>query len=127
MTFDEVKSIIDEGIDEIAVTRQSLADAKSRAARFLTRVAMLTNFLKDLEDELPKHLTMVNMQYASAIRIAEGKNITEKKVEAEANHEYSNAVEVKAKLDALHNWVKSHIKNFENAHVMFRQYANSNN
>jgi len=124
-TIDQMEEIIDKGVQEIAVTAHALADAQPRAARFLTRVAILTNFLRTLEEDLPKHQTLVNAQYATAIRMADGKNITEKKVEAEANPVYSEAVEAKAAIDAQRDWVKNYIKIFDNAHIMFRQYSRS--
>ena len=123
MTRQEIDGLVERGVEEIAITAHSLADAKPRAGRFLTRVAVLTNYLRDLEEELPKLQTLVNAQYAVAIQGAEGKNITEKKVSAEAAPVYSDAVEAKAKLDAQRDWVKNYIKIFDNAHVMYRQYS----
>ena len=125
MSIDQIEGIVDRGVEEIAVTAASLADAGPRAGRFLTRVAVLTDFLRALEEELPKHQTLVNVQYATAINSAMGKGITEKKVEAEANPVYCDAVEKKAAVDAQRDWVRNYIKIFDNAHVMYRQYSNA--
>jgi len=127
LSIEQIEEIVERGVQEIAVNAQSLADAGPRAGRFLTRVAVLTDFLRTLEEESPKHLTLVNAQYAQAIKMADGKNITEKKVEAEANPEYAAATERKGEHDAKHDWIKGYIKIFDNAHVMFRQYANAAN
>jgi len=123
MNIQDVQQLVDEGVTEISINAQSLADARPRAGRFLVRIAVLTNFLKEIEEELPKYQTLVNAQYAQAINSAIGKGITEKKVEAEANPVYSEAVENKAKLDALRDWVKNYIKIFDHAHLMYRQYS----
>lgn len=127
LTIEQIEGIVERGVAEIAVTPASLADAAPRAGRFLTRVAVLTDFLKTVEEELPKYQTKVNMTYAQAILQAGGKNITEKKVEAEASPAYSLALEEQGAQQAKHNWVKNHIKNFENAHVLYRQFANARN
>jgi hypothetical protein len=123
MNREEIEGLVERGIEEIAINAQSLADAKPRAGRMLTRVAVLTNYLRYLEEELPKLQTLVNAQYALAIQQAGGKNITEKKVEAEASQCYSDAVEKKAVLDAQRDWVKNYVKIFDNAHIMYRQYS----
>ena len=123
LSIEQIEEIVDRGVGEIAVNAHALADAQPRAGRFLTRVAILTDFLRTLEEELPKHQTLVNSQYFTAINTAGGKNITEKKVEAEANPVYAEAVEKKAAVDAQRDWVKNYIKIFDNAHVMYRQYS----
>lgn len=123
LTIEQIEDIVDRGVSEIAVNAHALADAQPRAGRFLTRVAVLTDFLRTLEEDLPKHQTLVNAQYAQAINSAAGKGITEKKVEAEANPVYSSAVEAKAAVDAQRDWVKNYIKIFDNAHIMYRQYS----
>lgn len=125
LSIEQVEGIVERGVEEIAVTASSLADAAPRAARFLTRVAVLTDFLRSLEEDLPKHQTLVNAQYATAINMAAGKGITEKKVEAEANPVYSDVVEKKASVDAQRDWVRNYIKIFDNAHVMYRQFSNA--
>lgn len=123
MLREEIEKVVDRGVSEIAINAHSLADAQPRAARFLVYVAILTNYLRELEEDLPKHQTLVNAQYSTAINSAVGKGITEKKVEAEADPIYSDAVEKKAAVDAQRDWVKNYIKIFDNAHVMYRQFS----
>lgn len=123
LSKEEVLGIVERGVEEIAINAQSLADAKPRAGRMLTRVAVLTNYLKQLEEDLPKHQTLVNAQYYTAVNSAGGKNVTEKKLEADANLAYCAAVEQKAMVDAERDWVKRYIEIFDNAHIMYRQYS----
>lgn len=125
LPIEVIEELVDKGVQDIAVNAKSLADAAPRAGKFLVLVSILTDFLRSLEEELPKHQTLVNAQYSTAIKQADGKNITEKKVEAEANPVYSKAVEDKAGIDAQRDWVKNYIKIFDNAHVMYRQYSNA--
>lgn len=123
LSIEQIEEVVEKGVTEIAINAHALADAQPRAGRFLVRVAVLTDFLRTLEEDLPKHQTLVNAQYATAINSASGKGITEKKVEAEANPVYTDAVEKKAAIDAQRDWVKNHIKIFDNAHIMYRQYS----
>lgn len=127
MSLQQVEEAIERGVAEIAVNTHSLSDAQPRAGRFLTRVAVLTDFLRTLEEDLPKHGTLVKAQYHAAINMATGKGITEKKVEAEANPIYAKAVEDEASVNALRDWVKTYIKIFDNAHIMYRQYSRNDN
>lgn len=123
LSIEQVEAIVEKGVSEIAVNATSLADAAPRAGRFLVRVAVLSDFLRTVEDDLPKYQTKVNMTYAQAILQASGKNITEKKVEAEADPAYNAALEDQGKHKAMHNWVRNHIENFNNAHIMYRQFS----
>lgn len=123
MNREEIEGLVERGVEEIAINATSLVDAKPRAGRMLTRVAVLTTYLRSLEEELPKHQTLVNAKYAQAINSAGGKTITEKKVDAECDPVYSEAVEAKAAIDAQRDWVKNFIKIFDNAHIMYRQYS----
>jgi hypothetical protein len=125
LSVDQVEELVEKGVEEIAITAASLADAAPRAGRFLVRVAILTDFLRDVEDDSPRYQTQVNMTYNQAIYNASGKNITEKKVEAEADPAYNKALEDQGKHESMRTWVKNHIKNFDNAHVMYRQHSNS--
>jgi hypothetical protein len=127
LSIEQVEDIVERGVEEIAITAASLADAAPRAGRFLVRVAVLTDFLRDVEDDSPRHQTAVNMTYNQAIYNAGGKNITEKKVEAEANAEYNKALEDQGKHESMRTWVKNHIKNFDNAHILYRQHSNVRN
>lgn len=123
MNKEDIEGVVERGIEEIGVNAVSLADAKPRAGRMLTRVAVLTQYLRSVEEELPKLQTLVNAQYARAINSAVGKGVTEKKVEAEASPEYTEAVEKHAMLEAEQTWVKNFIKIFDNAHIMYRQFC----
>lgn len=123
MTLADVELLITDTVSLIAVTSMSLSEAKPRASRFLIVNSLLSTFLRELEEELPKYQTMVDAEYAQACRIVEGKNITEKKINIDVVPEYTKARENKEQLEALREWVKNHIKIFDHAHLMYRQYS----
>lgn len=123
MTLTEIETLIEETVELIAVNAHSLADAKPRASRFLVVNAILSSYLKDLEEELPKYQTVEDANYAQAIQSVEGKNITEKKANVATVTDYTDARENKEKLNALRDWIKNHIKIFDHAHLMYRQYS----
>jgi hypothetical protein len=123
MTFAQIETLISETVELIAVNSHSLAEAKPRASRFLVVNALLSSFLKDIEEELPKLQTLEDAEYAQALSVAGGGTITEKKVNVALVKSYTDVRENKEKLQALRSWILNHIKIFENAHVMFRQYS----
>lgn len=122
MELSYIEQLVNETVDLITVTNQSLADARPRASRFLVVNSILASFLRELEEDLPKCETLEGAQYANAINLVAGKNITEKKAQVELVPDYTDAREQKQKLEALREWVKNHMKIFENAHVLYRQF-----
>lgn len=123
MTLDQVREIIDQNIELITVDARGLAESRERAAKFLTVVAILANYLKDLEIEIGKYSATVEASFAQAMRESDGKNVTEKKAFAEENPLYSKNKVAMSQFDAQRNWIKTYMKIFENAHLMFRQYS----
>ncbi len=123
MTLPEIEELIKQTVDLIAVTGASLADAKPRASRFLVVNSLLSFYLRDLEEEIPKYQTVEDMQYAQALGLVEGKTITEKKINVATVKAYTNSREGTEKLNALRDWIRNHIKIFDHAHLMYRQYS----
>ena len=118
-----VSQIVNEHIELIVVDAKGLAEAKRRAAKFLVAQSILSTFLKTFEDDLARQSTLTEAQYAQGISVAEGKNVTEKKITMALYKDYTDAREFQEKLDSLKSWIKTHMKIFENAHLMFRQYS----
>lgn len=123
MTFSEIEILVQETVDLIAVTSHSLADAKPRASRFLVVNSLISTFLRELEEELPKYQTLEDAEYAQALSCATGKTITEKKVNVSMVAQYTSARETREKLLAMRTWLKNHITIFDHAHLMYRQYS----
>lgn len=123
MELSYIEQLVEETVELIAISNQSLADARPRASRFLVVNSILSSFLREVEEDLPRCETLEGAQYATAINLVNGKNITEKKAQVELVTNYTDAREQKQKLEALREWLKTHIKIFENAHLMYRQYS----
>lgn len=122
LTLAQVRDLIDRCIDLITVDAKGLAEAKDRCAKFLTAQALLTNYMEVLEVEIGKHDAVTEAALAQAIDEADVKGITEKKVKAQANPVYAQTKIKMLELKAQHNWLKTHMKILENAHIMYRQY-----
>lgn len=123
MDFKQVEDFVDQHLDLIKVDAKSLAASRERAAQFLVAQAILANHVKSLEEARATLSSLVEARYANAIRITDGKNITEKKTFVAENAEYVEVREQLENLDAECNWTKTHMKIFENAHVLFRQFS----
>lgn len=121
MDLKNIENLIQETLELIAVDAKSLVDARNRAARFLVIQSILATFLKNFEEEKAKVKTLETATFAKAIQVADGKNITEKKIQADQNHEYTLARESLERLDGIREYIKTHIRIFENAHLFFRQ------
>ena len=123
MNITEIKQIIDQHVELIAVSATSLQDAKELSGKFLMVQALLTSFLKDFEDDKSKLSTLKDVTYAMAIQAAEGKTITEKKVSVNLDVTYTQAREAFEQIDHIRDYIKTHMKIFENSHLMYRQYG----
>lgn len=123
VNIEEIQKLVDDTVQKISVNKFSLANAKENASRFLVVNAILSNYLRDLEEEIPKVETLENAEYAQAYSQSPSKNVTDKKVYVNTVKTYSDAKEKKEKLEARRNWIKNYIKIFDHAHLMYRQYS----
>lgn len=123
LTFEALQALVMEHINLIEINRDAIIDARNRAAKFLVVQAHLNDHLKVLDDVMVKASTEEKAQYAQAMLNAVGKNVTENKIQAEADPAYNGARESVELIKSEHNWTKRHFDIFENAHVMFRQIA----
>lgn len=123
MNIEDAEKIIDDHVQLIIITAEGLGEARERASKFLVANALLAAFLKNLEVQKAKISTLVDAHYAQALREAPGKGVTEKKVNAVTDSSYAKMREALDQLDAQRDWLRNHIKIFENAHLMYRQYS----
>lgn len=123
LEFDALQKLVLDNIGLIEINREAIIEARSRAARFLIIQAQLNDHLKVLDDVMVKATTQEAATYAQALMKQAGKNVTENKINAEADPEYCAARESSEMIKSEHNWTKRHYDIFENAHVMFRQIA----
>lgn len=120
---DEIFEVVQDQLDLITVTAEGLASSKDRAARFLVVQATLIEYLRQVDEELAKRSTLKEATYANKISQVAGKNITEKKISIATDEEYSSVRESYEELEALREWVKGHIRIFENAHILYRGFS----
>lgn len=123
MTFENIEQIVNDCIGLIQVDAQGLAQARERAAKFLTAQALLINYMREVETELGKHETVTELSHSQALRVTDGKNITERKAHVIENEAYRTELDKLKELEAKKSWLKAHIKVLENAHLMFRQFS----
>lgn len=123
MTLEQIRELIDTHVQLIKVDAKAVSEARDRAAKFLTIQAVLSNYLLELDTDRAKIVTMTEALYAKAARQSSGKSITEKKLEADEDSDYTDAKIGADTMAAQVNWVKQYIKIFENAHLMFRQLS----
>lgn len=123
MNYDQLRSIVDEHVDLIKVDAKSLSQARELSTKFLVVFSYLANFLRDIDTQKAKMVSLEEATYARAVQNADGKNVTEKKINSALDDEYNTSREQRAQLDALRDWTKNMMKIFENAHVTYRQYS----
>lgn len=120
MTIDE---FISNHIDLITVDNRGLAQATERAAKFLVAQAVISSEIKNLEEQKAKIQTLNSTNYSLAIQGCDAKNITEKKMLADTDANYTEVRELLETIEANIGYLKTHIRIFENAHVLFRQQS----
>lgn len=123
MEFEDVKQYVDEHVDLIVFGKDSMRESMERASKFLVVISILSEFRLSLERRKAQDITLREALYHKAINAAEGKNVTEKKIEAEANPEYTTGRESVENLDAQISWAKTNIDIFNNAHILYRNLA----
>lgn len=101
----------------------STQENERRALEFLVAMAKLSNLKKACEDAKIEASSLEKAVYAASIHRAGGKNITEKKVEAEADGEYMIARELFEKFEVLKSFIDAYYGIFENAHIMYRNLS----
>jgi hypothetical protein len=124
MVNEEVRKIIDTGLVLLdRTTASSQRDMEVRASSLLMIVAELSQERHELENEKIKASSTERGTFANAVHKAEGKNVTEKKLWAEAKPEYVQAKEALSAVDNDVAYLKAMIDVFMNGHVMWRQFS----
>lgn len=114
---------IQQHLDMIKYTSQSLKEAPERASAFLIMVAILADEKRKTEQDKAKLTTIVAGSYSNALNTAEGKGVTEKKIAAEANDEYNECREALEDCESKISWLRTYIEIFNNAHITYRNLS----
>jgi hypothetical protein len=120
LEYSYVAGLVDSSIDSITITPDGLANSRERAAEFLVVQAVLTTYLKQVSENLAKSAALRDATFANSIKKTEGKNITEKKINVASDETLGVLEKNCSDLEALREWVKGHVKIFENAHILYR-------
>lgn len=126
--MDEIEQFIEE-YTEMLPTNGKVVDvtvAEDRASKFLMAQARLVSWRRDFSDAKVKLVSSERLSYASAIGSVDGKNVTEKKLNAEADKRYIKVREDLEYTDTTITYLKSFIEIFGNAHVFYRQLCRDN-
>lgn len=123
LTIEDLQTLVSNHISLIEINKHAFQEARERAAKFLVVQAHLSNHLKLLNDVKVKASTIEKAQYSQSLLGASGKNVTENKIQAEADPVYAEARESVELVESEENWTKRHFEIFGNAHVMFRQIS----
>jgi len=123
LTHDQIELKVAEHVSLIAITADGLAEGRERCAKFLVMIAILTDYLKQVDTDIAGVVTLKDAMYSQAIKGVSGKNVTEKKINVAENTDYTQIRQQYEEMQALHEWVKGHIKIFDHAHLMYRQAA----
>lgn len=123
LNIEALQKLVSDHIDLVEINKNAFLEARERAAKFLVVQAHLATHLKSLEDVKVKASTLEKAQYSQSLMSQGGKNITENKINAEADPKYAQARESIELVDSEINWTKRHYEIFGNAHVMFRQIS----
>ena len=124
MTFEQIEKIVQEHVELISINGEALAQAKTRSAKFLVAESILSSYLMGLQKAAAQLQTISTATYAQVMKGLDSKKVTENKINAEADPGYSQKRQALEEIEAESNWVKIHMKIFENAHVMYRQFGN---
>lgn len=119
----ELEQYIQEHVALIVINNKSLAEATSRSAQFLVAQAVISGEIKNLEQAKSGLITLTEVKHTVAIAKSDGKNITEKKGQADSDPEYTSVREALEAIEADITYLKTHMRIFENAHVLFRQHS----
>lgn len=124
LDYKEVDELVDQLVDSIAIQEEEgLPKSREKCANFLQGQAVLTSHLQEIELELAKLATLRDATYAQMLSKVKGANVTEKKINISNEGEYNKIKEQYEVLDARKEWVKGHLKIFENAHLLYRSIA----
>jgi hypothetical protein len=122
-TKEEIEGLVDEMVDKIAFSPKAVRESAERCTSFLTTCAMLADFKRSRDVDRAKAQTVVDIELRNAMDRSVAKQVTEKKMDAQADSKYTVARQALEEIEADISWSRTLIGVFENAHVTYRQIA----
>jgi len=123
MNFDELKLYVEEKIKLVKSNPQKLKDPLDRTTEFLIVLGKLNDFRYNCECDKARIQTVTDALFKNAKDASDAKNITEKKVDATVNIEYTTARESLERVEAMIKWAKEATNIFNHAHLTYRQIS----
>jgi len=120
---DQLRERINGYLDLIKYSPKALKEASERATEFLIATALLADAEREAEEDRAKFTTLVAAAEAQAFARSKAKQVTEKKVEVENDPMYTEIREILEQCEAKIKWIKTYIRIFENAHIVYRQFS----
>lgn len=129
MNINDLIAEIEEYTDLLPTSGNSVSKstAEDRATKFLVISSKLVNAKFFASEDKIKALSITKSIFAQVTKEAEGKNVTEKKLNAEANPDYQEAREYLEKIESKVDFLKAYISIFSDAHVFYRQLSKEYN
>ena len=121
----ELRNFVTEIVSLIEVDGAALAASKERMGRFLIAASVLATTLREIDIDLARLSALKDATEAQVISAMPGQKITEKKLASKMNEEVKAANVNYDIMSAKRQWINTHLKIFENAHIMFRQLTNT--
>lgn len=123
MTFEDLQKYVQEKRELIRFNPSYLKDPLNRATEFLLVQTNLNDARYLFECDKARLQTITEGLFKQAKDKSEGKNITEKKVDATVDPKYTEVREILEDLEAKIKWIKTEIDIFNNAHLTYRQLS----
>lgn len=123
MTDESLRSKIAEHLELIKFSSKGLSEAPDRTCKFLVMVAILANEKRSCEQDKAKLTTLVATSFSNALNSSQGKGVTEKKLEAEKDPQYTEFREALEDCESKISWLRTYIDIFNNAHITYRQMS----
>lgn len=124
MELSKLKKLISEAV-ELLPTEKAVSEreAERRAGRFLEIQAFIVDSIDTLNDNKIRATSLEKAVYAKVLSEVRVKQVTEKKIQTEADPDYQATRENLEDVDARINYLKSYYKIFDNAHIFYRQLS----
>lgn len=118
-----IEELVEAALEDVLVTPEGLSMSRERAAKFLIVQATLTDYLRQIDEELVQNSALRDATFSDAIGKVKGANVTEKKINVSKDDGFMDAKKLCEKLEAEREWIRGHIKIFENAHLLYRSMS----
>lgn len=124
MDFSEIQQYVHKNLPLTKYDPKKFRDNPlERASEFFMVLATLNDFKQRCEADKAKIQTMSTGFYHDAYNSSSAKSVTQQKLDAEIDAQYSNTRETLEEIDSMIKWTKTSIDIFNNAHLTFRQLA----